>query len=92
MKTYIAHYMSPNGANPVSGVFEFESDHRINSKHNMSDARMKMLSDYGSEAVAWRIDSIEVKKADEIRTDHQMEFDFRESVTHRQKHTVKRGF
>ena len=92
MKTYIAHYKSPVGANPVSGVFEFDSDHRANSKQNLYDARMKMLSTYGSEAVTWRIDNVESKKADEVRTDHQMELDFREAVTHRQKHTVQRGF
>ena len=92
MTVYIAHYKSPTGANPVSGVFEFESEHRANSKQNVYDARMKMLSTYGREAVAWQIDSIEMKKADEIRTDNQMELDFREAKKTRVKRSVQRGF
>ncbi len=92
MATYIAHYQSPAGNNPVSGVFEFESDHRANSKQNMHDARMKMLSAYGREAVSWLIDSIETKKSDEVRTDNQLELDFREPTQTRVKRTVQRGF
>ena len=43
LATYIAHYKSPNGENPVSGVFEFSSSHRAGSKQNMHDARMCQL-------------------------------------------------
>ncbi len=91
MATYIAHYKSPGGANPVSGVFEFESAHRAGSKQNMHDARMRMLTVYGNEAVAWNIDSVESKKADDVRGDHQMELDFREPTEHHKKRIV-RGF
>lgn len=91
MGTYIAHYRSPIGENPVSGVFEFSSEHRAGSKQNMHDARMSMLTAYGNEAVAWNIDSVEAKKADSPVGDHQMELDFREPAESR-KRRIKRGF
>lgn len=92
MATYIAHYKSPGGDNPVSGVFEFTSSHRAGSKQNMHDARMRMLSVYGNEAVAWNIDSVEAKKSDDVRGDHQMELDFREPTGDRPKKRIVRGF
>ncbi|MDO5358007.1 MAG: hypothetical protein Q4E80_01275 [Slackia faecicanis] len=92
MPTYIAHYKSPNGSTQVSGVFEFESTHRAGSKQNMHDARMCMLQSYGNEAVAWQIDAIEAKKADEARSDHQMQLDFREPAEHKPKKRIVRGF
>lgn len=92
MATYIAHYKSPNGSNPVSGVFEFTSVHRAGSKQNMHDARMCMLTSYGNEAVAWHIDSVEAKKADDVRGSHQMELDFREPSESRPKKRIVRGF
>lgn len=92
MPVYIAHYKSPNGSSQVSGVFEFSSSHRAGSKQNMHDARMCMLESYGNEAVAWIIDSIEAKKSDDVRSDHQMELDFREPAEHRPKKCIVRGF
>lgn len=91
MGTYVAHYKSPVGANPVSGVFEFKSDHRAGSKQNLHDARMSMLTTYGNEAVSWHIDSVEAKKAVDKRSDNQMEIDFREPVE-QHKRRIKRGF
>lgn len=92
MATYIAHYKSPNGENPVSGVFEFTSSHRAGSKQNMHDARMCMLTSYGNEAVAWQIYSVEAKKADDTRSDHQLQLDFREPVEAKPKKRITRGF
>lgn len=92
MATYIAHYQSPNSANPVSGVFEFTSSHRAGSKQNMHDARMTMLMAYGNEAVAWSIDSVESKKSDDVRGDHQMQLDFREPTDPKPKKRIVRGF
>lgn len=92
MPTYIAHYKSPNGDNPISGVFEFTSSHRAGSKQNMHDARMRMLTTYGNEAVAWQIDSVESKKSDDTRSDHQMQLDFREPTEARPKKRIVRGF
>lgn len=91
MGSYIAHYKSPQSANPVSGVFEFTSSHRAGSKQNLHDARMCMLHSYGNVAVAWQIDSVEAKKSDDVRGDHQMELDFREP-TEVHKKRIQRGF
>lgn len=92
MPLYVAHYKSPNGSTPVSGVFEFSSNHRAGSKQNMHDARMHMLQSYGNEAVAWQIDAVETKKADDARSDHQMQIDFRDPAEHRPKKRIVRGF
>ncbi|ACV21097.1 hypothetical protein [Slackia heliotrinireducens] len=94
MATYTAHYRSPNGDTPVSGVFDFESAHRAGSKGNMHDARLKMLESYGNEAVAWIIDEVKTKKANakDAQLDHQMQLDFREEPEHKVRKRVKRGF
>ena len=48
MQTYIAHYISPAAADVRgTGLFEFESDSRANTKGNLRDARLKMLELYG---------------------------------------------
>ena len=78
VQQYIAHFVSPAKGDSATGVFEFESDARANSKANLHDARLKMLETFGKEAVSWTIDSVERKKADDIRVDNQMELDFRE--------------
>ena len=50
MQTYIAHYISPAAADVRgTGLFEFESDSRANTKGNLRDARLKMLELYGKE-------------------------------------------
>ena len=60
MQTYIAHYISPAAADVRgTGLFEFESDSRANTKGNLRDARLKMLELYGKDAVSWTIDSVE---------------------------------
>ena len=59
MQTYIAHYISPAAADVRgTGLFEFESDSRANTKGNLRDARLKMLELYGKDAVSWTIDSV----------------------------------
>lgn len=78
MQTYIAHYTSPKNSESATGVFEYQSSSRANTKKNLSDARLKMLEMYGKEAVSWVIDSVERKKEGDIRPDGQMELDFRE--------------
>ena len=56
MQTYIAHYISPAAADVRgTGLFEFESDSRANTKGNLRDARLKMLELYGKDAVSWTI-------------------------------------
>ena len=68
MQTYIAHYISPAAADVRgTGLFEFESDSRANTKGNLRDARLKMLELYGKDAVSWTIDSVERKKASSWR-------------------------
>ena len=43
MQTYIAHYISPAAADVRgTGLFEFESDSRANTKGNLRDARLKI--------------------------------------------------
>ena len=93
MATYVAHYKSPRTDQPVSGSFEFESEHRAGSKQNMHDARMHMLTMYGNEAVTWNIDSVEQKRASSQTMDGQMELDFREPAEQpkRRRKTVDRG-
>jgi hypothetical protein len=50
MQTYIAHYISPAAADVRgTGLFEFESDSRANTKGNLRDARLKMLELYGKD-------------------------------------------
>ena len=92
MKTYRAHYVSPHGANPVNGTFEFESDHNAGSKQNATDARLKMLEEFGNEAVSWVIDSIElVSGSDEASEYFQPQLDFREPKKVRKRRTFERG-
>ena len=62
-----AHYASPHGENPQSGEFDFESDHPLNSKANLQDARFRMLDAFGKEAVSWQIVKVERAKADTPR-------------------------
>ena len=65
MQTYIAHYISPAAADVRgTGLFEFESDSRANTKGNLRDARLKMLELYGKDAVSWTIDSVEPSAPD----------------------------
>ena len=59
MQTYIAHYISPAAADVRgTGLFEFESDSRANTKGNLRDARLKMLELYGKDAVSWTVDRV----------------------------------
>ena len=92
MKTYRAHYKSPHGANPVNGTFEFESEHNAGSRKNATDARIRMLEEFGNEAVSWQIDSIElVSGVAEASDIVQLQLDFREPKKTRKRRTVERG-
>ena len=91
MKTYRAHYKSPNGANPVNGTFEFESDAKAGSRQNATDARIKMLEAFGNDAVSWTIDTIELVGAEEANEYIQPQLDFREPKKVRKHHTFQRG-
>ena len=92
MKTYRAHYVSPTGANPVNGTFEFESEHNAGSKKNATDARIRMLEEFGNDALSWQIDSIELVSGAEDASDYvQPQLDFREPKKIRKHHTFERG-
>ena len=90
MQTYIAHYISPAAADVRgTGLFEFESDSRANTKGNLRDARLKMLELYGKDAVSWTIDKVERKRSREAVSDGQLELDFRAPKPVRQRATKK---
>ena len=91
MKTYRAHYTSPQGANPVNGTFEFESEAKAGSRQNATDARIKMLEIFGNDAVAWLIDHVELVSVDAASDFAQMQLDFREPKKTRKSRTVERG-
>ena len=78
MQTYIAHYRSPAASDArASGVFEFQSEHRAGSKANERDARLRMLEQYGRDAVSWSIERVELKRAKDQAGDGQLQLDFR---------------
>lgn len=95
MPTYIAHYRSPNsGTERARGTFEYESESRAGSKQNMRDARMAMLTEFGSVAVPWIITEVELRcEAPADISDGQLELDFREPLedSKRKKRTFQRG-
>ena len=88
MTTYLAYYQSPAAADVRgSGVFEFESEARANSKDNLRDARMKMLETFGKAAASWSISKVERKTASSEPLDGQLTFDFRPEKKRRRKRT-----
>ena len=89
--TYIAHYQSPISGDPQSGIFEFESEHKMNSKMNLQDARFRMLELFGKDALSWNIVKVEKRTAKSQVADCQPAFDFREPTHSRKVHAVKRG-
>lgn len=88
---YLAHYKSPVSSDPQSGVFEFDSEHKMNSKGNLQDARFRMLELFGKDALAWNIVKVEKRTSKSVVTDCQPAFDFREPSHTRNVRTVKRG-
>ena len=91
MQTYLAHYTSPKHSESATGVFEYQSASRENTKKNLHDARMKMLETYVIDAVSWVIDSVELKKEKDVRADGQMELDFREAPKKKRPRTKEWG-
>ncbi|HIW76156.1 MULTISPECIES: hypothetical protein [Gordonibacter] len=90
MQTYLAHYRSPAASDTrATGVFEFESDARINTKANQHDARLRMLELYGKDAVSWTIERIERKKATTDTQDGQLALDFRPPKKQRKRAKTK---
>lgn len=88
MTTYLAHYCSPAAADVRgSGVFEFESEARANSKDNMRDARVRMLELFGKGAASWNIEKIEKKTAKSEALDGQLTLDFRPVKKRRRRRT-----
>lgn len=82
-----------SSAKRAKGLFEFESDSRLGSKANASDARLKMLELFGNDALSWNIVEIEHKQASkqDNQADGQMELDFRSPVKKARKRSTKRG-
>ena len=94
MQTFIAHYRSLNASKDrAKGLFEFDSESRLGSKANASDARMKMLELFGNEALSWTIENIERKPASkqDKQADGQLELAFRNPVKKKRKTSTKRG-
>lgn len=88
MTTYLAHYRSPAAADVRgSGVFEFESEARANTKDNMRDARVRMLEIFGKDAASWNIEKIEKKTAKSEALDGQLSLDFRPVKKRRRRRT-----
>lgn len=88
MATYLAYYQSPAAADVRgSGVFEFESAARANSKENLRDARLKMLEIYGKDAASWNIGKVERKTAASEPLDGQLTLDFRPEKKRRRRRT-----
>ena len=88
MTTYLAYYRSPAAADVRgSGVFEFESEARANSKDNVRDARVRMLEIFGKDAASWNIEKIEKKTAKSEALDGQLTLDFRPEKKRRRRRT-----
>ena len=88
MTTYLAHYRSPAAADVRgSGVFEFESDARANTKDNLRDARVRMLELYGKDAASWNVERVEKKTAKSEALDGQLALDFRPEKKRRRRRT-----
>ena len=88
MTMYLAHYQSPAAADVSgSGVFEFESDARMNSRDNLRDARMKMLETFGKDAASWSISKVERKTRSNGALDGQLCLDFRPQKKRRRRRT-----
>lgn len=88
MTAYLAHYRSPAAADVRgSGVFEFESEARANTKDNMRDARVRMLEIFGKDAASWNIEKVEKKTAKTETLDGQLALDFRPVKKRRRRRT-----
>lgn len=78
MANYVAHYKTLDASSShITGLFEFESTAKLNSKQNSHDARLAMLEKYGNEALSWQIVNIEKKKISKAKVDGQLALDFR---------------
>ena len=88
MAAYLAHYCSPAAADVRgSGVFEFDSDARANTKENLRDARVRMLEIFGKDAASWNIEKVEKKTAGTEALDGQLTLDFRPEKKRRRRRT-----
>ena len=88
MTTYLAHYRSPAAADVRgSGVFEFDSEARANTKDNLRDARVRMLEIFGKDAASWNIEKVERKSAKSEALDGQLTLDFRPEKKRRRRRT-----
>ncbi len=90
MSTYVAHYKSLDAdSKRACGLFQFESDAKINSKQNTHDARLAMLENFGNDALSWQIEKIEKHKARDTRADGQLSFDWRGPAKKKRKVSKK---
>lgn len=86
MAEYLAYYKSLDAdTNHITGTFIFDSESKLGSKSNKSDARIKMLSLYGNDALSWTIEKIEKKKKSAKIMNGQLALDFRQPVKKKRK-------
>lgn len=89
MGRYVAHYKTLDSSSErLTGLFEFESTSKLNSKQNASDARLEMLKRFGNQALSWQIIKIERKRKTK-ELNGQMELDFRGSPKNKRKQRRK---
>lgn len=90
MTEYVAHYRSlDSDSRHVSGMFAFTSDARLGTKANAHDARLRMLEEFGNDALSWTIYQIDRKRANTDQMDGQQQLDFREPVKKRRRSTQR---
>ena len=90
MASFIAHYRSANASSErAKGSFEFKSEHRLGSKANEHDARVRMLEILGNQALGFTIDRIErvsaAKSSKNTTYNGQLELDFRDPIDHKER-------
>lgn len=90
MAAYIAHYRSlDSDSRHVSGMFTFESSARLGTKANAHDARLRMLEEFGNDALSWSIYKIDRQRSNADQMDGQQQLDFREPAKKRRRRTQR---
>lgn len=90
MAEYIAHYRSlDSDSRHVSGMLGFESSARLGTKANAHDARLRMLEEFGTDALSWSIYKIDRKRNDAAQMDGQQQLDFRAPAKKRKRKTQR---
>ncbi len=87
---YVAYYRSlDSDSRHISGMLSFTSDARLGTKANAHDARLRMLEEFGNEALSWSIYRIDRKRARTDQMDGQQQLDFREPAKRRKRNTQR---